>query len=222
MGKSKWHLILISFAGFAAFLFLINPVYANDWLVNAWSNPDAPKLGKDSGRQCYYCLFPFVLLLSLPIVIAIEAVVIKWTCAISWKDAFKAAALMNVFSTAVGVIISLIGTFILHSFLQYGLSGRTMVIIPITIILLILHLRSNTTYLMASVAIGLLVFGALVFLVVYSYHIPFFIIASYSFTLALEVWPARSYIPSSQIDKSLILANTATYIPMALLFHIGY
>jgi hypothetical protein len=159
----------------------------------------------------------------------VEMFFLRKIVAITLKKALVAAFLMNLCSTVAGFLLLLIFTVLLdHLFAAFLILGL-LAIIPA-----ILHALSiaSSKLLIISLISTIVGIAGLYATVRYNpmemtsgretllnlSHYLSVIVFGYGLSLAIEVWPARRYIPSAQLDSAVVTVNIYSYIVFFVLW----
>ena len=154
-------------------------------------------------------------------IILIEVYVLKRMLEIKTLQAFIAVFYMNALSTFAG-FMAFIGLFYIKS----PVAVFFLLALP-ALIFVILHGILNRSYALMKIGIITLIAGAsgmswtnyIMVEGIDLYYSPLIVIFplsiliyGYGLLLAIEVWPARRYIPLDKLDRIVIWANNVTYV----------
>jgi len=157
--------------------------------------------------------------IGLAIIILLETFAFVFLCRISFWRALLASAVINIFSSVVGILAALFGS----------LSSGAMLIIIIIIFLISIKswLEEAPRWFIATIITALfLSYTAYGFLSSFSYwkkpdldwaafFLPIFL--GFGWALLLESWPVSYFIPEQHRFKGLFWANIASYIFLTIM-----
>jgi hypothetical protein len=164
------------------------------------------------------------------IVIIVEAVIIGLIAEPGWLSALGASFYANVFSVMVGVIIVVLSGAYVNILMLW------LVINPVALLALYLYYRVSRALVLPLIGAGCIIVGMPGQYLLYNHSgimggdihlssrlsliLPFHL----GITLAVEVWPARIYLPHNMVSKAMLWANIASYfliiIPIIWTLHL--